>query len=407
MITRWCRVGRRPNGTNRGQALVEFALILPVLAALLLTVLDLGRLFYSQMVITNAAREGALQASLPVSPTPGGVFDANHVWYVTPSSACDPKTDAVTCRALLEFQGASGNWFVQPLPTDVTLACVPATEAKPTSCPNGMSNGAAVTVRAPFTLWSPWMAAFFGGQQTLTLTATAISQVQTLPVTAPRVPVTATTGSIVAAKNAVGGTGTFTFTGTGTGVPPSFTITTTTSDSSSTSSAGSALFTSLAPGNYTVSEQSSSGWTFNSLSCFTSGPYGSSGVPDGSTPTQADITLKAGDAVICTFTNTLSPVCSTPSAGFTATNGGTTYSSGSGATLSGPTPLQVNFTDTSTASASCPIWTWKWNFGDGSTSTQQNPKHNFNQTGSYTVQLTVTNSAGTSTSGSITVTATK
>lgn len=39
--------------------------------------------------------------------------------------------------------------------------------------------------------------------------------------------------------------------------------------------------------------------------------------------------------------------------------------------------------------------TWAWNFGDGSTSNQQNPTHTYLAAGSYTVSLTVTNSAGT------------
>ena len=42
-----------------GQSLVEFALILPLLLALIITAIELGRLFYTQIVITNAAREGA------------------------------------------------------------------------------------------------------------------------------------------------------------------------------------------------------------------------------------------------------------------------------------------------------------------------------------------------------------
>jgi PKD repeat protein len=39
--------------------------------------------------------------------------------------------------------------------------------------------------------------------------------------------------------------------------------------------------------------------------------------------------------------------------------------------------------------------TWAWDFGDGSTSNQQNPTHTYLVAGSYTVSLTVTNSAGT------------
>jgi len=41
------------------QSLVEFALILPILLFLILGVMDFGRMFYTKMVLTNAAREGA------------------------------------------------------------------------------------------------------------------------------------------------------------------------------------------------------------------------------------------------------------------------------------------------------------------------------------------------------------
>jgi hypothetical protein len=43
----------------RGQSLVEFALLLPVLLLLILGAMDFGRLFYTKLVLTNAAREGA------------------------------------------------------------------------------------------------------------------------------------------------------------------------------------------------------------------------------------------------------------------------------------------------------------------------------------------------------------
>ena len=42
-----------------GQALVEFALLLPLLLVLVISAIEFGRLFYTQIVITNAAREGA------------------------------------------------------------------------------------------------------------------------------------------------------------------------------------------------------------------------------------------------------------------------------------------------------------------------------------------------------------
>jgi PKD repeat protein len=56
-------------------------------------------------------------------------------------------------------------------------------------------------------------------------------------------------------------------------------------------------------------------------------------------------------------------------------------------------PATVQFTDTS---AGCPT-AWSWDFGDGTTSTEQHPVHTFPEVGEYTVTLTVTNDAGTST----------
>ena len=41
------------------QALVEVAIVLPMLLLLILGVMDFGRIFYAKIVLTNAAREGA------------------------------------------------------------------------------------------------------------------------------------------------------------------------------------------------------------------------------------------------------------------------------------------------------------------------------------------------------------
>jgi Flp pilus assembly protein TadG len=44
---------------RKGQALVEFALALPLVLLLVLGVLEFGRAFQTKIVLTNAAREGA------------------------------------------------------------------------------------------------------------------------------------------------------------------------------------------------------------------------------------------------------------------------------------------------------------------------------------------------------------
>lgn len=49
---------------SKGQGLVEFALILPLLVTLLLGLTDLGFLLYTNVQVTNAAREAARAGSL-------------------------------------------------------------------------------------------------------------------------------------------------------------------------------------------------------------------------------------------------------------------------------------------------------------------------------------------------------
>ena len=61
--------------------------------------------------------------------------------------------------------------------------------------------------------------------------------------------------------------------------------------------------------------------------------------------------------------------------------------------VTGPTPLIVNFTDQSTGAIS-----WLWNFGPGEGSSEDtNPIHTYYQTGIYSVSLTVTNDDGSHT----------
>ena len=54
--------------SERGQAMVEFALVLPVLLALLCGIIDFGWLYYNQITLNNAAREGARYAVIHYDP---------------------------------------------------------------------------------------------------------------------------------------------------------------------------------------------------------------------------------------------------------------------------------------------------------------------------------------------------
>ena len=153
----------RRRSRSRGQSIVELALILPVLMLLVASTLDLGRMFYSQITITNAAREGAYEAAYNPSS-----FQANAV--------CHSTTNRVMCRVLSEAKGS----FVVVQKDDVSVACSP-------SCAKGIGNNVTVTVQGHFTLLTPLMAPFLGGNN-VTLTSTATAQVITDPPVAAAVP---------------------------------------------------------------------------------------------------------------------------------------------------------------------------------------------------------------------------
>jgi Flp pilus assembly protein TadG len=50
---------RRWRDTDAGQALVEFSMILPFMLILMFALVDFGRAFYTWLLVTNGAREGA------------------------------------------------------------------------------------------------------------------------------------------------------------------------------------------------------------------------------------------------------------------------------------------------------------------------------------------------------------
>lgn len=49
---------------ERGQSMVEMALVLPILLLILLGITEFGRIYYTQLAITNGARAGARYAAV-------------------------------------------------------------------------------------------------------------------------------------------------------------------------------------------------------------------------------------------------------------------------------------------------------------------------------------------------------
>ena len=56
--------GRIRLRNNRGQAIVELAILLPVLLLIIMGILEFGRVFNSYMIISHASREGARTGSV-------------------------------------------------------------------------------------------------------------------------------------------------------------------------------------------------------------------------------------------------------------------------------------------------------------------------------------------------------
>ena len=54
---------------NKGQSIVEIALILPVILLILFGIIQFGIIFNADLIITNASREGAREAAVGVSDT--------------------------------------------------------------------------------------------------------------------------------------------------------------------------------------------------------------------------------------------------------------------------------------------------------------------------------------------------
>ncbi len=150
-----------------GQSLVEFALIVPVMLILLLTALDLGRLLYSQITVTNAAKEGALVASQ------GGTFQ--------PNQNCS-DTNTIMCGVLTEAKGG----FVEVDKTKVAVA--PALCVKDATYPSsGAPPNVSVTVQTPFKVITPIIGDFLGSS--VILTGVAEAQCLAVPkVTFPSLP---------------------------------------------------------------------------------------------------------------------------------------------------------------------------------------------------------------------------
>ena len=120
-----------------GAAMVEFAVVLPVLLLLVFGIIDLGRLVYAYNNLTLAVRQGARLAAVQQDPTTGAsraaVRDTVRQ-YAQPFGTAALQTDAISVTAdatppLTQFVtvAITNNYpftWLTPLPTLAGLASV-------------------------------------------------------------------------------------------------------------------------------------------------------------------------------------------------------------------------------------------------------------------------------------------
>ncbi|MGE0598266.1 MAG: TadE/TadG family type IV pilus assembly protein [Dehalococcoidia bacterium] len=106
--------------TEAGQALVEFTMILPIFLLLLFGLVDFGRAFYTWLIVTNAAREGARVAAVqkPQSDVDARIYESFCESYPT-QCTLDPAKLSITRT---NIQGARGEAVTIDLAYDFDYA---------------------------------------------------------------------------------------------------------------------------------------------------------------------------------------------------------------------------------------------------------------------------------------------
>lgn len=98
---------------ERGQSLVEFAIALPVLLAIVIGIFEFGMAWNQRQVVTNAAREGARDA---VIQTSSAAQVQNTVGTYLTSAGLDPALATITLSANVGGAGVIG----QPVSVQVS-----------------------------------------------------------------------------------------------------------------------------------------------------------------------------------------------------------------------------------------------------------------------------------------------
>jgi len=131
---------------SEGVALVEFALVVPVLILLLVGILDTGRAINAYVTISNASREGAHYAALNPTAAPAAIK----------SSAVVPHAQQLDAAGIAVSVTYNGSVTSTDCPV-VTTTPPPASSPAPTTIP------VRVDVSYPWSAATFFIGQFFGG----------------------------------------------------------------------------------------------------------------------------------------------------------------------------------------------------------------------------------------------------
>ena len=115
---------------QRGQAAVELALGLPLVALLLLAVVQVGLVVRDQVLATHAAREGARAAAVGSPPEAARAAALSGSGLRGDRVTVDVRRDGELVRVAVRYRAATDLPLVGPLLPDVTLGAKAAMRAE-------------------------------------------------------------------------------------------------------------------------------------------------------------------------------------------------------------------------------------------------------------------------------------
>lgn len=139
---------RRRRELSRGQALVEFAIILPILALMLLLAIDFGRVFFGWVALNNATRIAANEAALDPTAWVSPVDAAAQARY---RQQVINDMQAINCLPL-----GGGTWDPADIPDPVFV------DHGGTSDPHELGDHARVSLQCGFTFLTPLVGGILG-----------------------------------------------------------------------------------------------------------------------------------------------------------------------------------------------------------------------------------------------------